>query len=301
MPPRPGSGASPPPTVPDGASFIDHTYSGPAGTLGYKLYTPSTYDAAGAPVPLLVMLHGCTQSPDDFAAGTRMNELAEELGFLVIYPGQSQRANAQKCWNWFQPADQQRGSGEAALIAGIARETMATHHVDAARVFAAGLSAGGAAAAILGQRHPDLFAAVGIHSGLACGAAGDMASAFAAMQGRGPVRSAHGDRPIPTIVFHGDGDRTVAPVNGEQVLEQATAGRTTQATMVTGRSDGGVAYTRTAHLLHDGERQVLFENWVLHGAGHAWSGGSSRGSYTEPDGPDASREMLRFFVEASGG
>ena len=292
-------GVAPAAGGPDRGVFAEHVYRGPAGTLGYKLYVPTGHDAAAAPVPLLVMLHGCTQSPDDFAAGTRMNALAEELGFLVVYPAQSQRANAQRCWNWFQTADQQRDTGEAALIAGITRAIIASHNVDPARVYAAGLSAGGAAAAILGQRHPELFAAVGIHSGLACGAAADLSSAFAAMQGRGPLRSMSGGRPIPTIVFHGDGDRTVAPVNGEQVLEQATAGRATASTVETGRSAGGISFTRTVHILDEAGRMVRFESWVLHGGGHAWSGGSPEGSYTEPDGPDASRAMLHFFADAS--
>lgn len=285
--------------VPEGARFADRAYRGPAGTLGYKLYVPSSYEAADAPVPLVLMLHGCTQSPDDFAAGTRMNELAEEMGFLVVYPSQSQRANAHRCWNWFLPADQRRDGGEAALIAAIAREVLASHRIDPARVYAAGLSAGGAAAAILGQRHPDLFAAIGIHSGLACGAAADMPSAFAAMQGRASVRVLKSGRPIATIVFHGDSDRTVAPVNGDQVMNQATAGRTTTTLVETGRSKGGVAYTRTVHRLDNVGQPVLFESWTLHGAGHAWAGGSAAGSYTDPNGPDASRAMLRFFAEVS--
>ena len=292
-------GVAPAGDTPGGGAFAEHVFRGTAGSLGYKLYVPAGYDEAAAPVPLVVMLHGCTQSPDDFAAGTRMNALAEEFGFLVVYPAQSQRANAQRCWNWFQTADQQRDTGEAALIAGIARGIIESHNVDPALVYAAGLSAGGAAVAILGQRHPALFAAVGIHSGLACGAAEAASSAFAAMQGRAPLRSMSGDRPIPTIVFHGDGDRTVAPVNGEQVLEQATAGRETATTVERGRSTGGIAYTRTVHTLEEAGRTVRFENWVLHGGGHAWSGGSPEGSYTEPDGPDASRAMLRFFAEAS--
>ena len=291
----PGLGATSKATeLPDGASFETLTHNAPAGTWRYKLYIPASHD--GSPAPLVVMLHGCTQSPDDFAAGTRMNDLAEERGFLVAYPEQTQAANQQKCWNWFQAGDQKRDAGEPALIAGITRQIIADHAVDPKRVFVAGLSAGGAAAAIMGQRYPDLYAAVGVHSGLPCGAARDMGSAFAAMHGGAPVLA--GKRVVPTIVFHGDRDSTVAPVNGERVLEQAKAGIAAEIVTSEGTSPKGVAFTRTIHREADGRERL--ESWRIHGAGHAWSGGSANGSYTLPAGPDASAEMLRFFFSVAG-
>ena len=278
------------PRPPEGARFLSATYADAAGSRPYKLYVPASY--RGAAVPLVVMLHGCTQSPDDFAAGTRMNEAAEERGFLVAYPQQTSAANNQKCWNWFSVADQGRDRGEPALIAGIAREVMAQYAVDPRRVYVAGLSAGGAAAAIMGSAYPDLFAAVGVHSGLACGAARDLPSAFAAMQG-GAKAGKPARRPVPTIVFHGDRDATVHPSNADAVaahaMPRAGLGRTTRE----GRVPGGHAYSVTAHAGADG--RVALERWVVHGAGHAWSGGSPAGSHTDPQGPDATREMLRFF------
>ncbi|ACK52265.1 esterase, PHB depolymerase family [Methylocella silvestris BL2] len=286
------TGGQAPLPMADGARFEERTYSNSAGSRTYKVFIPSGY--AGQALPVVMMLHGCTQNPDDFAAGTRMNDLAEKETFLVVYPRQPQSANMQKCWNWFKAEDQRREGGEPSLIAGIALAVVDEFSADPTRVYVAGLSAGGAAAAIMGATYPDLFAAVGVHSGLACGAAKDMPSAFAAMNGGGVTR-ARGDGPAaPTIVFHGDSDRTVNLVNGDQVIAQARP-QTTLATAVTrGEAQGGMAYTRTVHS-NDAGQEVL-EQWVLHGAGHAWSGGSASGSYTDPRGPDASREMLRFFL-----
>lgn len=280
--------------VPEGTKFIDGTYGNKAGSRAYKLFVPSGYE--GQPMPLVVMLHGCTQSPDDFAAGTRMNFIAEEQNCLVVYPAQRSDANPSKCWNWFRSADQCRDEGEPSLIAGITRQVMQDYSIDPKRVFVAGLSAGGAAAAIMGVTYSDLYAAVGIHSGLAYGAASDMPSAFATMrQGGKAVRQTVAAGPmVPTIVFHGDRDTTVHSDNGDQVIEQAIGVTKTQKKVHRGQIPGGHGYTRTTHA--DGEREIV-EHWNIHGAGHAWSGGNTAGSYTDAEGPDATREMLRFFLQ----
>ena len=281
--------------VPEGAKFIDGTYSNKAGSRTYKLFIPSSYQQ-GQPLPLVVMLHGCTQSPDDFAAGTRMNFIAEEQNCLVVYPAQPSSANPSKCWNWFRAADQRRDEGEPSLIAGITHRVMQEYSVDPKRVFIAGLSAGGAAAAVMGATYIDLYAAVGIHSGLAYGAASDMPSAFAAMRqrGKGGRETVAGGPMIPTIIFHGDRDTTVHPDNGAQVVEHAIGATKTRKKMHRGQIPGGHRYTRMTHT--DGDREIL-EHWIVHGAGHAWSGGSPAGSYTDGGGPDATKEMLRFFLE----
>ena len=255
----------------------------PAGTRAYKLYVPS--GAGDRPLPLVVMLHGCTQSPDDFAAGTRMNQLAEAHGCYVAYPEQSAEANAQRCWNWFQPDDQARDRGEPSLIAGITREIMAEHRVDPARVYVAGLSAGGAQAAIMAAAYPDLFAAVGVHSGLACGVARDVPSAWPRCEPArtAPTPAAAGPR-VPTIVFHGDQDHTVNPANGDRIVAQALGGAAGLAPEIEqGRSEGGLDYSRTVYA--DASGRVLLERWTIHGAGHAWSGGSPDGTYTDPARP----------------
>ena len=293
-------------------SFQAFDFRNAAGQRRYKLYVPA--GAPTAPRPLVVMLHGCTQSADDFAAGTRMNRLADEHGFLVAYPEQSPQANPSKCWNWFQPQDQQRDTGEPSLIAGIVREVVARHDADPRRIFVAGLSAGAAMAVVLGETHPELFAGIGVHSGLPYRSACDIPSAMAAMKGgksglaglqprpgagRSPARTA--SQAVPLIMFHGDRDHTVQSSNGEEIVRQAEVayaarhgGDPLTITAEQGTSPGGRRYSRTLHTRGTGEVQL--ESWTLHGAGHAWSGGDAGGSYTDAKGPDASREMVRFFL-----
>lgn len=278
--------------LPGGAQFLSLSHRGAQDSRDYRLYVPATRQKG--PMPLIVMLHGCTQSPEDFAAGTGMNALAETVGCLIAWPAQPQGANVHKCWNWFRPEDQRRDRGEPALIAGIVRDVLRDQGADAGRVYVAGLSAGGAAAAILGAAYPDLFAAVGVHSGLPVGGARDVPSAFAAMRS-GSTGHAR-PMPAPAIVFHGLADTTVHPGNGEAVIAQALQTRRglSQA-RVSGISEGGRSYRQTRH--DDAEGRSIAEHWEIDSAGHAWSGGSAQGSYTDPKGPDASREMLRFFLQ----
>jgi poly(hydroxyalkanoate) depolymerase family esterase len=291
--------------------FTQHTYSNAAGSRQYKLYVPSTY--AGLPMPLVVMLHGCKQNPDDFAHGTRMNELSERHGFLVVYPAQTPRANGGNCWNWFESAEQLRNGEEPSLIAGIARDVGQSYGVDPTRVYVAGLSAGAAMAVILGAAYPDVFAAVGAHSGLPLGAAHDVGSAFAAMRGvhlgslgavQHPPRENTGTAPlhgVPTIVFHGDKDTTVAASNGDAIVNQAKLafecgfGESLREEALPPRSAAGREVSTTRYVDALGRSRV--ESWIVHGASHAWSGGSPEGSYTDSKGPDASAEIVRFFLE----
>lgn len=278
------------PAAPASADFIDGGFGEGSARRAYKLYIPPGAHA-GAPLPLVVMLHGCTQNPDDFAAGTGMNELARAEGFFVLYPAQSRKANPQGCWNWFKHSHQQRGRGEPAAIAGMVREVIAHHAVDPARVYVAGLSAGGAMADILGHAYPDLFAAVGVHSGLAAGAATDLPGALSAM--KSGASAAARDQAMPTIVFHGDSDATVHPANGGAVLAGSLAGTAAAEETAAHAAPGRRRSTRRVVRASDG--RLLAEHWTVHGAGHAWSGGRPGGSYTDGQGPDASAEMLRFF------
>jgi poly(hydroxyalkanoate) depolymerase family esterase len=260
-------------------------------SIDYMLFVPASASAQPAAArPLVLMLHGCTQGAADFAAGTRMNEHARENGCIVLYPEQAKRAHGQKCWNWFKTQHQQRGRGEPALLAALTEHIVAQQQADRSRVYVAGLSAGGAMADVLGHCYPDLYAAVGVHSGLPHGAANDMMSALNVMRTGAPeTRAGAAKGSPPTIVFHGDADPTVHPGNGRAIVAGALPG-----TVSEGRSAAGRRYTRTVHPASPGRGDA--EHWLLHGAGHAWSGGSAAGSYTQPDGVDASREMLRFFL-----
>ena len=293
--------------------FTEGVFRNDAGQRDYKLYVPD-----GKPpglVPLVVMLHGCKQDPDDFAAGTRMNQLADRQTLIVLYPAQTRSANPYACWNWFNRRDQQRDAGEPSMIAGMINEVVARHPVDPRRVYVAGLSAGGAMTMILAHTYPELLAAAGIHSGLPYAAAQDMITALGVMKrgaanrvaparAKAPAKGAGAKTGVPLIVFHGDHDKTVHPLNGEHVVEQALALAHAakphdlgHPAVHAGRVAGGHAYTRTVHTDRAGHVQV--EHWRVQGAGHAWSGGDAKGSFTDPLGPDASAEMLRFFLERS--
>ena len=289
--PRP----EPVPALPKGARILSGTFGNRAGQRDYKLFIPSRYD--NTPMPLVVMLHGCAQSPDDIAAGTRMNEIAEAQGTLVVYPAQASSANQSCCWNWFQPDHQRRDEGEPAIIAGIAHDVAQNYAIDHHRIYVTGMSAGGAAAVVLGATYPDVFAAVGVHSGLPAGAAKDLPSALAAMRLGVKGTASTPSKLVPTIVFHGDKDATVNPANGVAIIAQAR--RASPELLVEtqqGEVPGGRAWSRTLHLDRDG--RVRLEMWHVHGTGHAWSGGSTAGSFTDPLGPNASREMMRFFQES---
>jgi poly(hydroxyalkanoate) depolymerase family esterase len=285
--------------IPDGAQYLSRSFACAAGTRSYKLYIPRRRVTGKR--ALLVMLHGGTQDADDFAAGTRMNALAEEHGFIVAYPIQSKAANASLCWNWFTPENQTRGRGEPAIIAGITNDIIADYDVDPARVFVAGLSAGGAMATVMGATYPDLYVAVGVHSGLPYRSAADLPSAFAAMRGHAGQRGGQskkwrgtgaGSRHIRTIIFHGDADNIVHPSNGAS-MANAESGESVERAKVR----HGVIRAHTRTVSRDKTGAVVVEHWLIHGSGHAWSGGSPDGTYTDPQGPDASREMLRFFFD----
>ncbi len=288
------------PPIPDAAQFLTRSFACPAGARQYKLYIPAS--AKERPRGLIVMLHGCKQDADDFAAGTQANAVAEEHRLLVAYPCQSPAANSSSCWNWFEPADQARGQGEPQIIAGITQEIMTEFGLKRDRVFVAGLSAGGAMAAVMAETYPDLYAAAGIHSGLAYRSANDVMSAFAAMGGknghmpRRAASSAMGDRPkVRTIIFQGRDDRTVHPSNADAILDAAHRNApSAKVRQEQGESKCGRGFTRTFVTEPDGTAAI--EYWLVDAAGHAWSGGHRSGSFTDPKGPDASAEMVRFFL-----
>ena len=298
--PAPAPADAPPPAA-SPSSWEWHTYTGPAGTRRYRLFVPAGYDAS-RPAPLVVMLHGCTQDPDDFARGTRFNEHAGRAGALVAYPEQTAAHNPQKCWTWFDRAHQAADTGEPALVAGITREAMARHAVDPARVYVGGVSAGGAMAVNTAAAYPRLYAAVGVHSGIPWRAASDVGTALGVMR-NGPgddgassleaaraLLQSSGRASIPMIVFHGAADAVVNPANGRRLASQWAVAAGAKDFLRSDGTENGLAYTRD-------KWGPLAELWMVEGLGHAWSGGSADGTYADARGPDASREMMRFFLE----
>lgn len=310
-----------PPGKAEAGSFITKTYT---DGRTYKVYIPSGYQS-GTPVPLVVMLHGCTQDPDQFATGTEMNSYAEQNNFIVVYPDQPSSSHQNKCWHWFDPAHQSRGSGEPAVIAGIVNQVKSNYSIDSNRVYVAGLSAGAAMSVIMGATYPDVFAAIGVGSGLEYKAATTEASAWTAMMQGGPDPVQQGNaaynamgsykRVVPVIVFHGTSDYTVYPVNGHQVISQwaQTNDRASDGSdnnniddtadqTVNGQVPNGRSYTD--YIYKDSSNgAVVMEKYMVNGMGHAWSGGNSAGSYTDPQGPKASQIMWQFFLNhpKSGG
>ncbi len=296
----------------------EYTYNGPGGSHQYFVYTAEHYQP-GTKVPLLVMLHGCAQTAEDFATGTAMNVLAEQYGFIVVYPQQTRKHNMNRCWNWFDPKHQTRDRGEPASIAGII-QTIVTGTdlwtIDLQRIYVAGISAGGAMAVIMGATYPDLIAAIGVHSGIEYGGAENVFSGLQAMGHGGPEPLHQGElahtvmgtssRVMPTIVFHGTDDKVAAPINGTQVIQQwmqtnclASRGeyvaRIDEPTTVTsGQTPGGHSYVVSTWGPPDDYPVQVY--WKIGGMGHAWSGGNPQGTYTDPLGPNASLAMYRFFM-----
>lgn len=281
---------APMPPMPEGARFDGSTFACSAGSRDYRVYVPKLRAAPAK--GMIMMLHGCTQSPVDFANGTRMNHLADEHGLIIVYPAQSRGANMQSCWNWFDRADQDRGAGEPAILAGLADKIRGEHDIPQGKTFVAGLSAGAAMAVILGRTYPDIFAGVGAHSGLPYKSAHDVASAFSAMGGAVSAPSSAPDTTVPTIVFHGNADATVSPSNGQRI---AADYHSSGAEILDSGAIGGRKFSRMTVFSEGGP--AALEYWRIDGLGHAWSGGNSAGSYADPQGPDASSEMVRFFVD----
>ena len=305
-----------------GGIWQQYTYSGPAGSRPYFVYTPANYQV-GTAVPLIVMLHGCGQTPADFATGTQMNQLADQKQFIVVYPQQTIINNVGTCWNWFSVNNQARRSGEPAIIAGIVQaveQNTGQWTIDNHRIYVAGLSAGAAMAVIMGATYPDIFAAIGVHSGLEYQAATSMSGAFRAQLQGGPDPSQQGQvayramgnaaRVVPAIVFQGTNDTVVRPVNSDQVVQQwmqtdhLAANNTNDpynatfnspTTTTNGQVDGGHSYT--TYTWTDSNGAEVEEYWKVDGMGHAWSGGSIGGSFTDPLGPNASLALYNFFID----
>lgn len=290
--------------------FQKFTFTAEAGTRDYWVYVPTSY-RPGSHAALIVMLHGCTQDAGDIARGTRLNERAEQEGFIVLYPEQPETMNPKKCWNWYDTNNQQRDRGEPALIHGMTRDVMAKYAVGRHRVYLAGISAGAAMATLVAVAYPETYNAIALHSGMEYRAADNVMEALAAMKDGGPDPRAQGAaaltamgaraKVIPVLIVHGSKDTVVPPLHAAQLLVQWL--------VVNGAMDAprdesshvledGYRYTRAQYTNRDG--RVVVESIVVAELGHAWSGGSAEGTYTDAKGPNATDEMIRFFRSASG-
>lgn len=280
-------------------------FSSLTARMRYWLYLPASVPP-GAAMPLLVMLHGCEQTATSFAEGTRMNTLAEKAGYAVLYPQQSATAHPQRCWKWYDRATQQ-GGGDAATIAALVRAVLLAYPIDRSRIYIAGISAGAAMAHIVALHHPDVFAAVGLHSGPVFGAGHSTIGALGVMQHGAASRSEAaiaevlagqpGRLALPTIVIHGEDDAVVRPVNQMQLAGQAMHlnGSATQTEKLTAK----LATTRTrAYQVRDvlRGRQLVLRLVRIAGLQHAWSGGDPRYKFNAAPGPDAGKMMLAFFA-----
>ena len=291
----------PPPVAPLAGGVTWHVYSGSAGARRYRLFVPATYDPA-RPAPLVVMLHGCTQDPDDFARGTRFNSAAADAGVIVVWPEQTAQQQPQKCWSWYDPAHQAAGAGEPAIIAGITREVMASHAVDPARVYVAGVSAGAAMAVNTAAAYPELYAAVAAHSGIAYRAAQTVPAALSVMKSgaadpdalAGMLKAALGPHRPALIAIHGGADVVVVPANSRQLAAQWAGALGLGPAAESTSTEDGASFARTVYDDAGGAPQV--ELLIVAGVGHAWSGGSPEGTFTHAGSPDATAHILRFLL-----
>jgi len=305
--------AAPRPAVRRGAGrWVRSTYGGPGGSRAYDVYLPAGHRRA-VRVPLVLLLHGCNQTAEEFVAATRFPALADRHGFVLVAPRQTRSHHPGGCWRWFGPGHQVRGAGEPAALAGITAAVLAEPtrwRIDPARVYAAGISAGAGMAVVLAATYPDVFAAVGVHSGPAYRTARSAAGALAVMRGRGVLpETIAGSAFAPMVVVQGVADRVVHARNGDQVVEQwlahdaarqpsgADPGPVTRSRTTDRRSADGRRVTVTRWYSRRGRKRL--ELWRVHGLGHAWSGGVRDGSYSDPRGPRASTAMWAFFAAQS--
>ncbi len=312
------------PRVAEAGEWVSGSATGASGSRNYRLWVPSGYDKSTAG-PLVMMLHGCMQKPEELAVISGMNELADKNNFLVVYPEQSNQANPLRCWNWFETKHQERDSGEPSLLAAIIRQLGSTHKVDVRRVYVAGISAGAAMAVVMAATYPDLFSGVGVMAGLAFKAGTTVETGLAAMKQGGPdpkqqgllafkamgnQSSAKSIRRMPVIVFHGDADPYLSSVNADQVIAQwATTNdylddgkdndsvKSEPAKTIAGSIPTGYSFTRFVY--NDRSGALLMEKWIVKGLGHTWSGSPATAPFADPKGPNASAEMWRFFTETT--
>jgi len=291
------------------------------GMRSYKVFLPSNHSESTnhGKIPVIIALHGCMQDSESFAAGTRLNEWAEKLGFAVYYPEQSKFFNIYNCWNWFLPTNQMKNTGEAELIMGGLKKVTREFSLNKDKTFLLGMSSGGAVVSILANCYPRSFQAVATHHGTMYKAASDVFSAkevvyngskiapeVAAAKGYSCSGFTPKKNPLPAVIIHGSRGAVMRAIHATQVeselrifndyLDNGIRDNSLDDEMTFEKFTPDNLYSYDVVTWSHRGRPYI-KRYMIETLGHAWSGGDNQYEFNDPHGPDATKIILDFFSE----